>query len=396
MTAPGGGPFRVRSLAATVYAPNLFFSIGQGAVVPIVALLALDLGATPALAGVVVALRGLGTMFFDLPAGVIVSRFGEKRSMVYSGIALAAISFSIAFSQSLWLYAALITAMGCTWSVWILARVAFATGSTPLQYRGRVMSMIGGVQRIGLLVGPLVGAVVVTGGGLDTSFLVLAALAAAASLTMALARTPEFVRETVDPVHGRITMMGVVREHRRILATAGTVAVTSQVLRSSREALIPLWGDHIGVAAGTIPLIFAASAAIESLLFYPVGILMDRKGRKWTAVPAMVLFTLGVAVIPLTSDVVSLIAAGMVMGLANGLGSGMNMTLGSDLSPLVGRSRFLGVWRLVTDVGVAGGPLLVAITTTLAGLAVSAVAVGAVGAVGVFVLWRLVPETLDR
>jgi MFS family permease len=247
-----------------------------------------------------------------------------------------------------------------------------------------------------LLVGPLVGAVVVTGGGLDTSFLVLAALAAAASLTMALARTPEFVRETVDPVHGRITMMGVVREHRRILATAGTVAVTSQVLRSSREALIPLWGDHIGVAAGTIPLIFAASAAIESLLFYPVGILMDRKGRKWTAVPAMVLFTLGVAVIPLTSDVVSLIAAGMVMGLANGLGSGMNMTLGSDLSPLVGRSRFLGVWRLVTDVGVAGGPLLVAITTTLAGLAVSAVAVGAVGAVGVFVLWRLVPETLDR
>jgi len=42
------------------------------------ALLALDLGAGPALAGLIVALRGLGTMVFDIPAGVVVSRVGEK------------------------------------------------------------------------------------------------------------------------------------------------------------------------------------------------------------------------------------------------------------------------------------------------------------------------------
>jgi MFS family permease len=167
-------------------------------------------------------------------------------------------------------------------------------------------------------------------------------------------------------------------------------------LRSSREALIPLWGDHLGITPATIPLVFAASAAVESLFFYPVGMVMDRKGRKWAAVPATALLSLGIAAIPITSDLASLTVVALVMGLANGLGSGMNMTLGSDLSPLAGRSRFLGVWRLVSDLGTVGGPLLVAVTTSVATLGAAALMVGGVGAAGVLVLWRLVPETLGR
>ena len=93
--------------------------------------------------------------------------------------------------------------------------------------------------------------------------------------------------------------------------------------------------------------------------------------------------------------VVGLTVVALVMGLANGLGSGMNMTLGSDLSPLAGRSRFLGVWRLVTDFGNVAGPLLVAAITSAATLRAAAITVAGVGATGVAVLWRLVPETRD-
>jgi hypothetical protein len=48
---------------------SFLFAVGRGAVIPVIALLALDLGAGPALAGLIVALRGLGTMVFDIPAG---------------------------------------------------------------------------------------------------------------------------------------------------------------------------------------------------------------------------------------------------------------------------------------------------------------------------------------
>lgn len=391
--SPEPTDFRIRSLSTSVYLPNFLFAVGQGAAIPVVALLALELGASPAVAGIIVALRGVGTMVFDLPAGILVARFGEKRAMVASGVALALTSLAVALRPSLLAYAVLITIMGCTWAVWLLARIAFAAGSSPTPYRGRVMAMIGGVHRIGLLVGPLIGSLVVAGGGLGDPFLVLAIASAGAAVAVSLARGPAFTPEP-EP-RGRISTWSVVREHRRTLSTAGSVAVIAQVLRSSREALIPLWGDQLGIAAATIPLIFAASAAIESLLFYPVGLLMDRKGRKWAAVPALGVLTLGIAAIPLTTDVVSLTAVALVMGLANGLGSGMNMTLGSDLSPLAGRSRFLGVWRLVTDAGNAGGPLLVAAATSVATLGAAALAVAGVGAAGVLVLWQLVPETLD-
>lgn len=387
--------FRIRSLSSSVFLPNLLFAIGQGATIPVVALLALELGASPAVAGIIVALRGLGTMLFDLPAGVLVARLGEKRSMVVSGIALALVSTAVWQQPSLLLYAVLTTVMGCTWAVWFLARMAFAAGAAPNRYRGRVMAMIGGVHRIGLLLGPLLGSLVISHGSLNSPFLVLAALSLAAALAISVARSPGFTPEPVGATPASMSTWAVVKESRHVLATAGLVAVIAQVVRSSREALIPLWGDRLGIAEATIPLMFAASAAIESLLFYPVGILMDRKGRKWAALPAIGLLSLGVGSIPLTTDVVTLTAVALVMGLANGLGSGMNMTLGSDLSPLAGRSRFLGVWRLVTDAGNVGGPLLVAVITSVATLSAAAISVAGVGVGGVLVLWRLVPETLD-
>ncbi len=172
------------------------------------------------------------------------------------------------------------------------------------------------------------------------------------------------------------------------------VAVTFQVLRTARQAVIPLWGDHLGLTPSQISLVFGASSGIEMLIFYPVGMLMDSKGRKWVAVPSLILLSLGMALIPLTTDFASLFLVSLLLGLANGLGSGVNLTLGSDLSPVAGRSQFFGVWRLVSDLGTAGGPLLVAAVTSLVSLGAASIAVAGVGLIGAGVLWRTVPETL--
>ncbi|MDP1956997.1 MAG: hypothetical protein Q8J75_02310 [Rhodocyclaceae bacterium] len=50
----------LRSIGLSVYLPTLLFAVGQGAVIPIVALAAKDLGAGVAMAGLIVALRGIG------------------------------------------------------------------------------------------------------------------------------------------------------------------------------------------------------------------------------------------------------------------------------------------------------------------------------------------------
>jgi MFS family permease len=387
-------PFKVRSLTGSVYLPNLLFAIGQGAAIPVIALLALDLGASPAMAGAIVALRGIGTLLFDVPSGILVARFGDRRAMTMATVVLGVIALVIGLRPSLPVYAGLILIMGCAWSVWALARLSFATESTPLRHRGRVMSMMGGTMRIGQFVGPLIGGLAVVPIGLAGPFFIQAALAAAAAVSLLVAPGGSAPRPGSDPTP--VSMRQIARENRRSLSTAGFAAVTVQVLRSSRQAVIPLWGDQIGLDASQVSLIFGAGSAVEMVLFYPIGMLMDRHGRRWAAIPCLLLLSAGMALIPLTSGFTGLLVVGLFLGFANGLGSGINMTLGSDLSPERGRNQFLGLWRLVTDVGSAGGPLLVAAVTSLASLGAAPIAVALIGLLGTGVMWKAVPETLTE
>ncbi len=385
-------PFRVSSLTRSVYIPNLLFAIGQGAAIPVIALVALDLGASPALAGAIVALRGIGTLVFDVPSGLLVARIGERWSMLIATISLSLAAVGIALGPSLIVYAILVFVLGCAWSIWALARLAYATEAAPLRHRGRVMSMMGGTMRIGQFIGPLIGGIVVIPLGLAGPFIAQAIFAVAAAATLWF--TPEPLTSTVtrpEPV----SMRQIFHDNRRTLGTAGFVAVVVQVLRTARQAMIPLWGDHLGLSASQISLIFGASSGIEMIIFYPIGMLMDRKGRKWAGIPCLVLLSIGMGLIPLTSTFFGLLMVGLFLGVGNGLGAGINMTLGSDFSPVLGRSQFLGLWRLVSDVGTAGGPMLVAVVTSVASLGAASIAVAGVGLVGAGVLWRAVPETLQ-
>ena len=81
-----------------------------------------------------------------------------------------------------------------------------------------------------------------------------------------------------------------------------------------------------------------------------------------------------------TPAAVVIVAA--VIGLGNGIGSGIVMTLGSDASPAVGRTQFLSGWRMFGDTGNALGPMALSAITSLFSLAVATVSLGAFALVG--------------
>jgi MFS family permease len=121
---------------------------------------------------------------------------------------------------------------------------------------------------------------------------------------------------------------------------------------------------------------------------------MDRFGRKWAGVPCLVMISVGLVVIPQTRDFGALLLAGLLIGFGNGLGAGINMTLGSDFSPRGRRAEFLGAWRLIADVGAVGGPLLIAAVTSAASLAAASFLAATIGITGAGILGWFVPETL--
>ena len=119
------------------------------------------------------------------------------------------------------------------------------------------------------------------------------------------------------------------------------------------------------------------------LLFYPAGSVMDRYGRAWIGIPSMLVMAFAHLALPLTSSFWSFTVVSLVMGVGNGMGAGLVMTLGADVSPALGRPVFLGAWRLVSDSGAAAGPFAVsavaAAPLSLPALALGPVAVAALG-----------------
>jgi MFS family permease len=150
--------------------------------------------------------------------------------------------------------------------------------------------------------------------------------------------------------------------------------------------VIPLWADHLGLDASQASLVYGLSGAIDMLVFYPAGKVMDRRGRLWVAVPSTLIMGAALMLIPMTAGFVGLLLVALLIGFGNGISSGLVMTLGADFSPDRGRGQFLGLWRFIADAGSTGGPVLLSAVTAVASLGAGVTATGVLGfaAAGVF------------
>ncbi len=398
MTAPA--PYSLRGIALPAFGPALLFGVGEGAILPVVALSARDLGASVAGAALVVTLIGLGSWFFNLPASFITLKFGERRAIVGAAAAgaaaLAAAALSPQVAGGLWLLGAAMVVLGMAASVFNLARQKYLTEAVPVLFRARALSTLGGVSRIGIFAGPFIGAAVMQFAGIPGAYWVgVAAMAAAAGLSLTI---PELVHAPA-PADGparRATLRGVAASHAGVFLTVGAGVLLLSALRASRQVVIPLWADHVGLDATQASLIYGLSGAIDMLVFYPAGRLMDRKGRPWVAVPATLIMGSAMLLIPLSGGFLGLLSAALLIGFGNGLSSGLIMTLGADFSPDNGRSQFLGLWRFLADAGATGGPVLLAGVTAVSSLGAGVAATGFLGFAAAAVFAVTIPRLKHR
>jgi MFS family permease len=389
MTASEGpAEITLRDIAPAAFLPPGLFAVGQGAIAPVVVISATQLGASPAMAALVVATAGLGQIAADIPAGTIVHRFGERPTMIgAAGLTVLALLGCIV-APNLAVFALAIFLSGSGTAVWLLARQAYVTEVVPYRLRATAMSTLGGVFRIGLFIGPFIGAAVVHFTGLWGAYAVhiVAALVAAGVLLMVkdLSSADGTDRSgdasPTRPV--RVPVRQVVREQRSVFATLGTGVLVVSAIRAVRQVVLPLWGQHLGLSPTAISVIFGISGGIDMLLFYPAGKVMDRFGRAWVAIPSMVVLGVSLLLVPLTASTIGLLLVGLLMGVGNGMSSGLVMTLGADLAPPGQRPVFLGVWRMFADAGNGVGPFVIAGVTAVASLGVGIAAMGGVALLG--------------
>jgi MFS family permease len=388
--------FRLRSVAAAAYGPAALFGLSEGAVLPVIALSAIDRGASTSTAALIAAMLGVGSLAANIPAGVLATRIGERRSMLLAaGVMVAGVVTCLVDlgrgPWSLLLYGCGVVLIGAASAVYGLARQSYLTEIVPPHLRARALSTLGGSMRIGVFLGPFAGAAAMRAAGLPGAYYVsLAAIVAAAALVL---RVPDLAVTADDrAAASAVTTRKMLGRQWRVYATLGVGVLLLSAIRQTRQTVVPLWAAHIGLSPTTSSIIYGVAGAIDALTFYPAGKVMDRYGRRWVAVPSTLVLGASFLLVPLTHGAVLLTVAAMVMGFGNGIGSGIVMTLGADVSPAVGRPTHLGIWNELADIGTGVGPLILSAVTALAGLGAGIVAGGVVGFLAAGALWRWIPR----
>ncbi|WP_035737875.1 MFS transporter [Glycomyces arizonensis] len=393
MTAERGETIQWRSLLVPIYGPTILISIGMGAVLPLIALSALDLGASVAQAAVVVGLIGVGQLAGDLPAGALAHRFGEKPVLLAACVVEAAAMLVASQTGSLAVLSTAMFVSGLSTAVFGLARHAYLTEAVAAHFRARALSTLGGTFRIGSFIGPFVGALLVDQFSIGATYAFAACMSLSGGLlSLTLPSLPGVAPiSPVDNVERPPGLWSVLARHRRVLLTLGVGVLLISAARATRQSIVPLWAESQGLDASTVSVIFGISAGVDMLLFYPGGAIMDRFGRLWVALPAMVVIGAGFLVLPLTASAVAIGLVACLMGLGNGISSGIVLTLGADVAPEEGRRQFLGGWRLCADIGNVAGPGLISLITLAFPLAAAAVSLGAIAWFGAGWLAKWVP-----
>lgn len=150
----------------------------------------------------------------------------------------------------------------------------------------------------------------------------------------------------------------------------------------AQPILIALWGLRLGWDEAQISLAVALGSAVEMLLMIPGGYLKDRLGRSPILITCLVIYGSGFILAPLWPTSVGFVVAVVVMSIGNGLGAGINMTIGADLSPARGRAKFLSIWAMFTQGGQLGGPLAISGLLLTATLPAAMTFVGALAVAG--------------
>ena len=384
--------FSFRRIAVPAFGPSLLFGLGEGAILPIVPLMARDFGSSVSMAAFVVTLIGLGSLLNNIPASVITMRWGERWAIVAAGVWSA-----LGMALAVLLPGVLTLGIGCfmvgmSQAVYNLARQSYLTEAVPAAYRARALSTLGGVMRIGMFIGPFLSAAAVHACGLQAAFGVgIAGVLAAAAIGARLPDLEAPPHPAGAAAPAPVSLKTIVADHRRVFLTLGLGVMLVSAVRASRQAVIPLWADHLLLAPAVTSLIYGISGGIEMLLFYPAGRVMDLKGRRWVAVPSMAIIGLALLAMPFTVGFTTLLIAVAAIGFGNGIGSGLIMTLGADHAPRHGRAYFLAVWRFLSDLGGSCGPALLSALVATASLAGGIAVTGGLAMLAAMLLGMWIP-----
>ena len=328
---------------------------------PVLALFAESLGASPERIGVIVSVSTLTGVFLKLPSGALSDIYGRRMLLRVGVIAFGVPPFFYPFISDLnvltWLrlFHGLATA--------IFAPSALATvAELYRERRGAALGTYTACTQSGALLGPFIGGYLAFAYGFSSAFLT-AGLFGCAAIVM-------FYSLHLSPPPPRLHDKGlasvwsemwkgfsIVARNRKVLVTSSTDAA-KMIANGALMAFLPLYGISVGLNAGEVGLLFTVQS-LTSFISKPImGRVSDRMGRQPLIMLGLLICAATFVSIPHVSELAPLLVLSAGFGFGEAVVSSSSSAFVADSSEFKTLGAGMGMQGTIGDIGHASGPLL--------------------------------------
>ncbi|MDY6817139.1 MAG: MFS transporter [Halobacteriales archaeon] len=359
-------------VVASLIAGVFFGGVGGGVAFPTLPALGPVLGISPFLVGIILSANRFTRLLMNTPAGQLIDMMGARRPMILGFL----VQGSAPFGYVLGLHPEWVPIIGSA-EIFIIARACWGIGSafvfvgafstvthiTTAENRGKWIGYMRGGQSLGFPTGLILGGLVTDAYGYDIAFLTAGSLGLLAG-AVAFLVLPN-VNADVNARTGLRELPGLVSSDIRIF-TVGTVNFMIRFLFVGvLLSTVVLYAQRNGIAIGSLSgtgasgVIMAVSVVFSSATTLLAGRLSDSvSNRALLAIPALLTFAAGFAVIALLTTLWTTLVGVALIGIGVGGTNPPLLAYLGDITPGGDIGKMGGVYNVFGDLGSTLGPLV--------------------------------------
>jgi MFS family permease len=328
---------------------------------PVLALFAESLGASPERIGLIVSVSTLTGVFLKLPSGALSDIYGRRLLLRVGVVAFGLPPFLYPFVSDLNVLTALRFLHGLATA--IFAPSALATvAELYRERRGAALGTYTACTQSGALLGPFIGGYLVYAAGFPAAFVTAGVFGCVAVVMFYSLRLnpppPRLPEKGVAPLLAEMWKgFTVVAKNRKVLITSSTDAA-KMIANGALMAFLPLYGVAAGLNPGEVGLLFTVQA-FTSFFSKPImGRVSDRIGRQPLIMIGLLICAATFVCIPHVSLFPLLLVLSAGFGFGEAVVSSSSSALVADSSEFKTLGAGMGMQGTIMDVGHASGPLL--------------------------------------
>jgi predicted MFS family arabinose efflux permease len=302
-----------------------------GMVFPLVPLLAHDLGASPAVIGVIVGAFGLLSFFLSIPVGGFTDRVGAKRALALGVLCNIVSAILLVRADDVLTLMASQVVGGMGFQLHIVSSQAFiASLDSPLR-RESQFGYLTFSAAFGQSLGPVLGGVIASRFGYHEAFLAVLLVSTLGLIILGFREPPR------PQAPDRYSLRRDLRHAGTLLSNSGMLAVLAFTFVviftvSLRTSFLPVLLLQRGSSEALVGLLISLFAGTSTLIRLFTGRLLQSFSRKGMLALAILTVALGVGLIPLLSSVFTVAIALCTFGFGFGLTQPLSMVMVADLA----------------------------------------------------------------